>query len=55
MLKWRLAATIVQVITHTTVDLMRRKVREDGVQRPDKVPEQIIFKLTWVLYIRYVL
>ena len=28
---------------------------EDGVQRPEKVPEQIIFKLTWVLYILYVL
>ena len=27
---------------------------DDGVQRPEKVPEQIIFKLTWVLYILYV-
>ena len=34
---------------------MRREVLEDGVQQPDKVPEQIIFKLTWVLYILYVL
>ena len=27
---------------------------DDGVQRPEKVSEQIIFKLTWVLYILYV-
>ena len=46
---------MIHVITHTTVDLMRREVMEDGVQRPKKVPEQIIFKLTWVLYILYVL
>ena len=50
MLKWRPAATIAQVITHTTVDLMKREVQEDGALEPDKVPEQIIFKLTWVRF-----
>ena len=46
---------MIQGITHTTVDLVRREVQGDGAQAPDKVPEQIIFKLTWVLYILYVL
>ena len=32
------------------VDLMKQEVMEHGAQRPDKVPEQIIFKLTWVQF-----
>ena len=46
---------MMQDITHTTVDLMKRGAMEDGALKPDKVPEQIIFKLTWVQFNLYVL
>ena len=32
------------------VDLMKLEEQEDGAQEPNKVPEQPIFKLTWVQF-----
>ena len=46
--------TIVQAITHITVDLMKNEAQEHGAQWNLGMPEQIIFKLTWVLNILFV-